>query len=97
MPDRDRAILLYAGACPKCQFLSSVIVKLSLGAIRRVPMEREEADRFYVEHREARGYPALVEGERFTYGLGVLRSVPRLILQTWWRALTRRRSAEASS
>lgn len=96
MPDRDPAVLLYAGACPKCRFLSALLVKLSLGAMRRLPMEREEARRFYfVEHPEAKGLPALAEGDRFTYGWRVVLAVPRLILRTWWTALTRR-SQESS-
>jgi hypothetical protein len=98
MPDRDKAILLYAGACPKCRFLSALLVKLAIGSMRRVPMEREEAWHFYfVEHPEAKGLPALVEGERFTYGRRVFFAVPRLILQTWWSALTRSRRPETSS
>jgi predicted DCC family thiol-disulfide oxidoreductase YuxK len=84
-------VLLYAGACPKCRFLSALLVKLSLGAMRRVAMEREEAKQFYrVEHPDAKGLPALSEGDRFTFGWRVFFAVPRLILQTWWHALTRR-------
>jgi predicted DCC family thiol-disulfide oxidoreductase YuxK len=92
----EKAVLLYAGRCPKCRFLSALLVKLSLGSMRRVPLERDEARQFYrVEHPEAQGLPALSEGERFTFGWRVFFAVPRLILQTWWGALTHR-NAETS-
>ena len=89
MPDtREKAILLYAGACPKCRFLSRMIIILALGSMTRVTLDRAEAEQFYrVDHLEARGKPALVEGETMTFGWRVMIAVPRLILKTWWSLL----------
>jgi predicted DCC family thiol-disulfide oxidoreductase YuxK len=86
--ERDaKAVLLYAGRCPKCRFLSAVVVALSLGTLSRMPLEREEVEQFYLrDHPEARGDPVLVERDRFTYGRRVFFAVPRLIAQTWWTA-----------
>ena len=86
---RDQAILLYAGACPKCRFLSRLIVILALGSVRRVPLDRAEAENFYrVEHRDARGKPALVEGEKMTFGWRVVVALPRVLVRSWWLAFT---------
>lgn len=84
-PDaHNRAVLLYAQRCPKCRFLSRLVTLLALGAIERVPLEHDDARRFYdQEHPEAKGYPALVEADRFTFGARVLLAVPRLIVRTW--------------
>ena len=79
-----RPLLLYAERCPKCRFLSRFVTVLALGALERVPLESEQARRFYdQEHPEAKGYPALVEGDRFTFGARVLLAVPRLIIRVW--------------
>lgn len=86
---RRAAILLYAGACPKCRWMSFVIEKLALGALTRVPLERAEAFDFYREHPEAHGRPVLLDEGRLTFGWRVLHSVPRLILTVWWRRLRR--------
>ena len=92
--DKSHAVLLYAGRCGKCRFLSRAIVLLSLGTIERVPLERQEAEDFYIrKHPQARGNPVLVEGDKLTYGAAVLLSIPRFLLRSWLVRLgvTRRR------
>lgn len=86
----DTPQLLYAGACPRCQWISKVLVTLSLGSMTRIPLDRAEADDFYRKRPEARGRPALVEGDRMTYGWQVLLSVPRLLVRIWWNRLAGR-------
>jgi hypothetical protein len=79
-----RPVLLYAGRCPRCRFLSRLIVALSLGMIERVPLDRAEAERFYyVEHPDARGRPALVDGDRMVWGWPVVPATFRVIGRTW--------------
>lgn len=86
-----RPVLLYAGTCPKCRFVSAFLVALALGTLTRLPLDHEEAQAFHREHPEARGYPALIQGpigaERMTWGLGLLAAVPRLLLGAWWSKL----------
>jgi hypothetical protein len=80
-----RPVLLYAGACPKCRFLSALLVWLSLGSLRRVPLDRPDAEQFYDrDHREARGRPAIVEDRRIIYGWRLILALPRLIARSWW-------------
>lgn len=81
--------LLYAGECPKCRWISKMLVTLALGSMIRVPLDRAEAEQFYQEHPEARGRPALVEDGRMTYGWQVLYSIPRLLVRVWWQRLSR--------
>ena len=97
--EEPRAVLLYAGLCGKCRFLSRLIVLLSLGSIERLPLERREAEDFYIrKHPQARGNPVLVEGEKLTYGFGVFFSIPRFLLRSWLARMAqlRRRSGGAS-
>jgi predicted DCC family thiol-disulfide oxidoreductase YuxK len=82
-----RFVLLYAGACPKCRAVSRILIALSLGTMRRVPMEREEAHAFYDARPEARGRPALVAGEELTYGWPVVLAVPRLLARVWMQRI----------
>lgn len=79
-----RPLLLYAGSCPKCRFLSWLVVALSLGVVRRVPLERPEWKRFYeVDHPEARGYPVLFRRGRPVLGARVFWMVPVVLIETW--------------
>jgi hypothetical protein len=80
----ERPLLLYAGSCPKCRFLSRCVVLLSLKTIRRVPLERDEWEKFYyVDYPQARGYPVLFIKGRQVFGAHVFLAVPLLIIKTW--------------
>jgi hypothetical protein len=83
-PHAEKPLLLYAGSCPKCAFLSRLVVLLSLNTIHRVPLERPEWEKFYFEdYPQARGYPVLfVEGQPI-FGARVFLAVPVLIVKTW--------------
>jgi hypothetical protein len=83
-PDAERPLLLYAGSCPKCRFLSRCVVLLSFNTIRRVPLERPEWEKFYfVDYPQARGYPVLFIKGRPVFGAYVFLAVPLMIIKTW--------------
>jgi hypothetical protein len=81
---RDRPVLLYAGSCPKCRWLSQAVVVASAGTVLRVPMEKPEWEKFYYQDfPQARGHPVLfVEGEPI-FGSAVFRAVPVVVARTW--------------
>jgi hypothetical protein len=57
----DRALLLYAGSCPKCRWMARAIILLSAGQIEGVALDKPEWRRFYDEELpESRGSPVLV-------------------------------------
>ena len=86
-PSTAKPQLLYAGECPKCRWISKMLIMLALGSMTRIPLDRAEAEQFYQDRPEARGRPALVEDGRMTYGWQVLYSVPRLLVRIWWQRL----------
>ncbi len=47
-----RATLFYKSYCPPCQWMSKLAVILSLGSIKRVPIEGEVANRLYETYAE---------------------------------------------
>jgi hypothetical protein len=83
-PGAEKPLLLYAGSCPKCAFLSRCVVLLSGKTIRRVPLERPEWEKFYfVDYPQARGYPVLFIKGRPVFGARVFVAVPFLLIRTW--------------
>jgi len=81
----DRPLLFYAGACPLCRLLSRGVVLLSLGAIRRIPLDRAEAEAFFLrDHPESRGKPVLVHGGRIAAGAAVLPAILRAVAAVWF-------------
>jgi len=89
MLSRRPAVLLYAQGCPKCRFLSAVLIVLAAGALRRVPLERTEYAGFYEDHPEGRGYPALIDDGRVTAGRAVFAAVPLFVVKSWYRGVKR--------
>ena len=86
------SVLVYAGRCPKCRFLSRVIVALSLGSIVREPLDRAEAERFYyLEHPEARGLPALITDGELAFGWSVVPATFRALARQWLTRLRGKR------
>jgi predicted DCC family thiol-disulfide oxidoreductase YuxK len=81
-----RPSLFYKATCPPCRQLSRVAVGLSLGHIRRVPLESDEARALYDRYPEHRGQLMLRHGDRVWFGLDVLKAVPGAVLRTWRRA-----------
>ena len=81
------ATLLYSNRCPKCRFLSAVLVRMSIGMLRRVPIEGSGSAAFYDQHPEGRGYPALIDEERITTGPAVFMAVPLFVLRAWCSGL----------
>lgn len=82
-----RPSLFYKNTCPPCRQLSRVALVLSLGHIRRVPLDSAEAEVIYAEYRDKRGQLMLRHGARVWFGLDVLRAIPMAVVRTWLRAL----------
>ena len=61
-------ILLYRATCTKCRALSLVVVSLSLGSVRRVPLSSPEASTLYEAHSMRPGKFALVGHRRMFTG-----------------------------
>jgi hypothetical protein len=55
-----RPALLYRATCPKCRVLSTMIVALSCGWIRRVPIDSPEALRLFAWFGQPGGRLALL-------------------------------------
>ena len=82
-----RPSLFYKNSCPPCRQLSRVALVLSLGHIRRVPLDSSEAEVIYAQYPARRGQLMLRHGERVWFGLDVLRAIPMAVLRTWVRAV----------
>lgn len=61
-------VLLYRATCPRCRFLSRLLVGLSLGTLRRIPVDSDEARELYDLHGQERGKLAVLHRGRFTTG-----------------------------
>jgi glutaredoxin-related protein len=81
-------VLYYAGTCPKCRFLSKLVVRLSLNTIKRFPLEKDKMIEFYyIQHPEAKGYPVLFIGEKAILRYKVFFAVPFVIVLSWLRRI----------
>jgi predicted DCC family thiol-disulfide oxidoreductase YuxK len=74
----SEAILLYRGSCRRCRWLARMAVIASAGSLRRVALDSEAAARLYELYPATRGKLALIDGERFWCGLGVVPAAARL-------------------
>jgi len=82
--DLEKLVLLYAGTCSRCRFLSLCIVIWSLGRVKRVPLDVPQWQKLYDEHLpDARGFPVLVLEEGPIYGKRVFLVVPLVVFQSW--------------
>ena len=86
----DRPTLFYKPTCPPCRWMSKMAVILSLGVIRRVPIDSREAAALYRHHPDNEGQLMLREGTRVTFQRRVFAAVPRIILTAGPRLLLRR-------
>jgi hypothetical protein len=64
----ERPALLYRSTCPKCRLLSGMIVALSCGWVRRVPVDAPEALQLYARFRQPSGRLALLYHGDFRTG-----------------------------
>ncbi len=85
-----RPTLFFKPTCEPCQWMSRLAVALSLGTIRRVAINSQEADALYRRYPGREGQLVLIEGQRVTFQRRVFAAVPRLILTTAPRLLMRR-------
>ena len=82
-----RPTLFYAGRCPKCRFLSALVVATSLNFIRRVPIESDEDYQFYKNYPQAAQklviFHDLFGKEGLVIGRSVFVMTPFIILRIW--------------
>jgi hypothetical protein len=64
----NRPALLYRATCPKCRLLSGMIVALSCGWVRRVPVVAPEAMQLYARFGQPAGRLALLYHGDFRTG-----------------------------
>jgi len=82
-----RAALFFKRQCPPCAFVSRLAVVLSLGVIRRVPLDSAQARDFYAQYPALEGMPVLVHGARVVAGPAVFLAIPRVVAVRWWQRL----------
>ena len=81
------ARLFYKNTCPPCRWMSKLAVILSLGTIRRVPIQGTEAATFYKNYPAHEGQLVLIQGHHITFGRKVFAGVPKCIVTAWWLAI----------
>jgi predicted DCC family thiol-disulfide oxidoreductase YuxK len=78
-----RPHLFFDGHCPPCQWMSRLAVRLSLGTIRRVPLESAAAQRLYDRYPQARGQLVLLYRDHMYFGRPVFAALPPVVLGHW--------------
>lgn len=85
---RRAPVLLYAGSCAKCRFISSFVGTFSLQSIEQIPLDVAEWDALYRDYfPEARGYPILFYRGRPWFGGRVFLATPLVAVISALRAL----------
>jgi hypothetical protein len=75
-----RPTLFYKNTCGPCGWMSRLAVVLSLGVIRRQPIDSAAAKALYARYPEHDGQLVLADGDRVTFGRRVFAEVPRVIV-----------------
>jgi len=78
-PADDRPLLFYNARCPPCCFLSQLAERLSLGTLRRVPLDSVQAVTLRRQHSEWQGELLLAAGPRVWLGGAVFRRLPKVV------------------
>jgi len=79
----QRPTLFYKHTCPPCQWMSRLACLLSLGVIRRRPLDSREAEELYRRFPEHAGQLVLIDLDRVTFGRMVFAAVPGAVLHHW--------------
>jgi predicted DCC family thiol-disulfide oxidoreductase YuxK len=82
-----RPHVFFDGHCPPCIWMSRVAVRLSLGAIVRVPLQSDAARRFYYRYPQARGQIVLLYRDHASFGRPVFASLPGVLVTHWLHVL----------
>jgi hypothetical protein len=77
--DGSFPVILYRARCPRCRFLSRLLVAISLGMLRRIPVDSAAAHEIYDRYGIERGKLALLYRQRLRTG--------RFIVLSLWLAL----------
>lgn len=89
MTVRDRPVLLYRGACPKCRVLSRLAVLASLGSIRREPIGSARAEALNDAYPGTHGQLTLFIDDAATTGWRVIPRAAGHVLAVWRDRLLR--------
>ena len=84
---RRRPHLFFNGHCPPCRWMSRLAVRLSLGSIRRVPLESADAQTLYEAYPQARGQIVLLYRQYMSFGRPVFAALPLVVLAHWFNVL----------
>jgi hypothetical protein len=90
-----RRRLFYKPYCQPCRFLSRLAVILSLGAIRRVPLDSAEAAALHQQHPEWRGQLLMLGRDGVRIGPQVFRAVPLAVISVYWNLLKKPFTSQA--
>lgn len=79
-------VLFYRGTCRRCQLLSCLAFVVSLGVIRCVRLDSDEAQALYEQYPQTRGKLALIHDDRVycgarTVGSALLLAVAAILSQ----------------
>ncbi len=81
-----RPRLLFKSTCPPCRRISNLVVLISLGTIRRVPLDSSEARKVYALFPEHEGEPVLINEQQAIFGWQIFIALPVMIMRVWLRA-----------
>ena len=84
---RRRPHLFFDGHCPPCRWMSRLAVRLSLGSIRRVPLDSADARALYEAYPHARGQIVLLYRHHMSFGRPVFAALPLVVLTHWFGTL----------
>lgn len=83
----ERPTLTYKPTCPPCRWMSRLAGVLSLGVVRRVPVEGAEAEALYDRYPDHRGELVLRDGDDTWFQRRVFLAIPLVISRTWMRVI----------
>jgi predicted DCC family thiol-disulfide oxidoreductase YuxK len=66
--DDNQLVLLYRSTCKRCRILSGLVIALSLGIVRRIPNNSNEAKHLIKVHQLNSSRVILIEGSRVHNG-----------------------------
>jgi hypothetical protein len=80
----NRPLLLYRDTCPKCRFLSKLLVRLSLNRIERVPIASARAAEVVRLYPGCHQKLTLMDKGRFAIGWRVVPKAASCLLRSWF-------------
>jgi hypothetical protein len=78
-----RPVLIYRDTCPKCRFLSRLVVLASLHSIHRIPIRSVDAENIMRLHPEISGKLALFHHSNAATGWSVVPLAMKCVVRSW--------------